>query len=117
LAPLLPRKRYATLSDAVLEVARAMQVQEDRDANLVCIMNWVIQTVCEVSPRGHAHDENMETFKALTELPATMIVRGFKLVGFNVVVVEDVQYFSGAAEGRSGYLKLKRAPRSNVRGI
>jgi len=30
-----------------------------------------------------------------------------KLIGFNIVIVEGVWYFSGAAEGRSGYLKLR----------
>ena len=54
LAPLLPRKRCATLSDAVLEVARAMQLQEAEDADLTCVVNWALRTVCEVSSQGHA---------------------------------------------------------------
>jgi hypothetical protein len=40
-------------------------------------------------------------------LPTAAIARALKVIGFNVVVIEDARYFSGAVEGRSGYLKLR----------
>ena len=107
LAPFLSRKHYATLSDAVLEVARVMQTQEDKDADLACIMNWAVQAVCEVSSRGRACDEIVEVLGTLTELSAAMVVKGLQLVGFSVVVIEDTRYFCGAVKGRSGYLRVK----------
>ena len=107
LRPLLPRKRYATLSDAVLEVARVMETQEKQDADLASIVDWAIHTTCEVSSRGHAYDDIVEALGALTGLPTAMVAKGLQLVGFNVVVVEETQYLCGAVKGRSGYLKAR----------
>jgi len=107
LASLLPRKRYAALSDAVLEAARAMELQGAEDAELTRVMNLALAATCEVSSQGHDHDDIMGALEALTELPTATVARALTAVGYNVVVIEGIRYLSGAVEGRSGYLRLR----------
>ena len=106
LTKFLPRKRYDTLRDAVLEVTRAMKLQEAEDAELACVVRWALG-ICEISSQGHDHDVIMRALEARTELPAAMIARALKVIGYSVVVIENVEYFSGSVDGHAGYLRLR----------
>ena len=83
-----------------------MKLQEEEDAELACVARWALR-ICEISPQGHEQDEIMTALEARTELPAAMVARALKVIGFNVVVIEGARYLSGAVEGRSGYLRLR----------
>ena len=83
-----------------------MELQEEDDAELTCVVRWALG-ICEISSQGHEHDVIMAALEARTELPTAAIARALKVIGFNVVVIEDARCFSGAVEGRSGYLRLR----------
>jgi hypothetical protein len=109
LTRVLPRRRYSTLPSALMAVAQAMELQKAEEDALGLVVNSALVETCEVSSEGHCYNDVMKTLEALTDLPETTIVKVLRIIGFNVVVIEGVGFFSGAAEGRSGYLRLQRA--------